>query len=331
MQSQFGHALFCPGIQKYCAIVLLSRKRGCALPVKNLLNEDDDEIFTKCLDEANGVWTQAAELLGCSESTVRRRAKKIGYQKKQVLIKRKLLFCDIETSPNMADVWGLWEQNVSLNQLRESSRMICFAAKYQGESKVEFCSEFHNSREEMIERAHALLSEADALVHYNGKKFDVPTLNREFLLAGLTPPAPTKQIDLYRVVKSKFHFPSYKLEYVAKALGLEGKVKHGGHELWVKCLAGDEESWGLMRKYNIRDTKLVDELYKKLLPWITDHPNMGLYDENALCPNCGSRNLKESGYAKTNVGAYPRYQCEDCGTWIRSNKRAFGVEVQSVK
>jgi len=32
-----------------------------------------------------------------------------------------ILLLDIETAPNTAHVWGLWNQNVSLNQLMESS------------------------------------------------------------------------------------------------------------------------------------------------------------------------------------------------------------------
>ncbi|NIV35232.1 MAG: hypothetical protein GWN58_38990, partial [Anaerolineae bacterium] len=51
--------------------------------------------------------------------------------------------------------------------------------------------------EGMLEGAWELLDEADAVVHYNGKKFDIPTLNREFVKYGFTPPSPYKQIDLY--------------------------------------------------------------------------------------------------------------------------------------
>ena len=44
----------------------------------------------------------------------------------------------------------------------------------------------------MIKGIHKLLDECDAVIHYNGSKFDIPTLNKEFLLHGLHPPAPYK-------------------------------------------------------------------------------------------------------------------------------------------
>ena len=41
----------------------------------------------------------------------------------------------------------------------------------------------HESKpEQMVSRVHGLLDDADVVCHYNGKKFDIPTLNREFLL-----------------------------------------------------------------------------------------------------------------------------------------------------
>jgi len=290
-------------------------------------------LLRKTLDQVHGNWTQAARIMGCDERTIRRHAKKIEYSPPPVRQSPpRYLYIDIETAPNVADVWSLWNDFISLEQLRESSRMICFAARWRGKKKVEFRSEFHDSRQEMLEYAHKLISEADVLVHYNGMKFDVPALNREFLLGGLQPPAPSRQIDLYRVAKAKFHLPSYKMEYVARMLGLAGKIKHEGHRLWVNCLAGDKKAWATMRRYNIRDVNLLDEIYEKLLPWITNHPHVGLYTgDAACCPNCGSSDLKEEGTTKTAAGVYRQYCCQDCGLWVRDTKRLAGVAVQSVK
>ena len=35
------------------------------------------------------------------------------------------------------------------------------------------------------------------------------------------------------------------------------------------------------------------------------------------CPKCGSENLQRRGFATTTVGKYQRYQCKDCGGWLR--------------
>ena len=199
----------------------------------------------------------------------------------------KLLFLDIETSPNTAHVWGLWQQNVGLSQLRESSRVMCWAAMWAGDDEVNFSSENHTSHKNMIKAAHSLLDEADAVCHYNGKKFDMPTLNKEFLKHGLLPPSPYKQIDLLRVARSQFRFPSNKLDYVAQQLGLGKKVAHEGHELWIKCMAGDKDAWARMEEYNINDVLLLEKVYDRLLPWINNHPNMSYTKSEYVCPTCG--------------------------------------------
>ena len=229
----------------------------------------------------------------------------------------KLLHIDIETSPNTAHVWGLFKQTVSTKQLMESSYTLCFAAKWHGEKKVIFKS---RNDKDMMDTLWDLLHEADAVVHYNGTKFDIPTINKDFLLDGYDPPSPYQQIDLYRVIRGKFKFPSNKLDYVASRLGLGKKHEHEGHELWVKCMAGDKPAWGRMKKYNIQDVKLLELLYERMLPWIDRHPNRALFanSEQAVCPNCGGTHVTKQGKAKTRTMVYQQYQCQDCGTWSRS-------------
>jgi DNA polymerase elongation subunit (family B) len=163
----------------------------------------------------------------------------------------KILLLDIESSPNTAHVWGLWQQNVSINQLMESSYVLCYAAKWLGDEKIMFDSVHQSKPKAMLKGIHGLLNDADAVVHYNGTKFDIPTLNKEFLLHSFNPPSPYKQIDLLRVVRSNFRFPSNKLDYVAQRLNLGKKHEHEGHELWVKCMNGDKDAWKRMEKYNI--------------------------------------------------------------------------------
>lgn len=242
----------------------------------------------------------------------------------------KILFLDIETSPCIGMFWGLFNQNISINQIIEPSRVLCFAAKFQGERKVHFLSEFHHSREEMVREAHRLMSESDAIITYNGPAFDIPHLNREIDQLGLRPPSPSKQVDLYRVVKRNFKFPSNKLEYVAPALGVGKKVKNPGMDMWRGCLENDSKSWAQMRKYCIGDVApLLEDLYDRLLPWISNHPNHGVYEgKEDLCPNCGSMELLKEGFDYTSTGKYQRFSCRTCGKWSKSGKRIEGVDVR---
>lgn len=246
----------------------------------------------------------------------------------------KLLTCDIEVSPNVAHVWGLWNNNVSLNQLMASAEVMSLAAKWYGTEDTMFFSTFHNGKEAMVTAAHELLDQADAVIHYNGQRFDIPHLNREFVEGGLKPPSPYSQIDLLKVVKKQFRFPSNKLDYVTKALGLDHKVSHAGHTLWVKCMAGDYQAWEEMKKYNVQDVVITEQLYDRLLPWIPSHPSPALYDgdtERDRCTNCGGENLKKRGLAHTQVSTFQQYRCDDCGSWVRGSKRLKATNVRGVK
>lgn len=243
----------------------------------------------------------------------------------------KILTLDIETSPGLADVWRIWDQNISLNQLHEVSRVICFAAKWKDSAKVEFYSEFHHGHDEMVAQAYRLMDEADAIIHYNGKRFDNKHLNREIALGFGGPPSPFKQIDLLNVVKAKFAFMSNKLEHVARQFGLGGKAQTGGHELWTQCLLNNPQAWNKMRAYNKQDVVLTEQLYDRILPWIDGHPNWNLYagtEDN--CPNCGSDDLERRGFQMTNVSKFQRYRCRGCERWSQGKTALARTDIRAV-
>jgi DNA polymerase elongation subunit (family B) len=232
----------------------------------------------------------------------------------------KILLLDIETAPNLAHVWGLWDQNIGINQLVDAGYTMCWSAKWLGSNEVMFESIHNNVPEEMLRKIHILLDQADAVIHYIGSKFDIPTLNKEFLLYGLAPPAPYKQIDLLKVARNTFKFPSNKLDYVAKALKLGQKTKHIGHELWIGCMNHHAKAWEQMEEYNKQDVILLEKIYYKLLPWIKGHANQSIYAQKQVCPNCGGSHYHKRGFAYTNSCKYQRYQCLNCGGWFRDTK-----------
>jgi RNase_H superfamily len=231
----------------------------------------------------------------------------------------KILLLDIETAPHKAYVWGLWDQNITLDRLEEPGFTLCFSARWLGTKKILFHSVEQDGHKNMIIAAHKLLDEADAVVHFNGTKFDIPILRGEFLLRNMRPPSPFKQIDLYRVFRRQFRFPSNKLDYALRILDIGEKVRHRGMDLWKGCMKKDPKCWREMKRYNIGDIKGLEPLYKRLLPWINNHPNHGTFagHDHPTCTNCGSTHLQARGDARTKVGVYRRYQCMGCGTWVR--------------
>ncbi len=182
-----------------------------------------------------------------------------------------------------------------------------------------FDSVHESSRKRMVKGVYGLLNEADAVVHYNGTKFDIPILNQEFLYDSLAPPSSYAEIDLLKTARKRFRLPSNKLDYVAQYLGLGSKVKHVGMEMWRDCMDGCPKAWAVMKRYNKQDVTLLQKVYDTLLPWITNHPNWGHYvDGKALvCKYCGSDRVKKNGIERTNIIPYQRYKCLNCGSPLK--------------
>lgn len=237
----------------------------------------------------------------------------------------KVLTIDIETSPNLAYTWGLFNQNIGINQIEESGEVISFASKWYRHKKVEFFSTFHNGKEEMVQAAWERLNEADIVVGYNHVAFDMKHLRREFLVHGHFPPSKWKNVDLLQVVRREFKFPSNKLDYVSQQLGIGKKTSHSGFDLWLACMKDDPKAWETMKKYNKQDVALTEELYDTLRPWINGHPHLGLITgEEESCPNCGSSTLEPDGQVIATTRAYPAFTCADCGyrgKWSKSHRK----------
>lgn len=184
----------------------------------------------------------------------------------------RLLHLDIENAPMLAYLWDLKVRGwVSPKQIAENGYLLSFSSKWDGERGMQFHSIKKDGREEMLLKIRDLLEEADVVIHYNGKKFDMPMLNTEFAKAGLgvlkNPPI---QIDLLQVVKRNFKLPSYSLDYVCMTFGLGRKVATHGLDLWKGCMKNDAKSWDKMERYNRHDVVLLPRLFKFLRPWLRD-------------------------------------------------------------
>jgi hypothetical protein len=227
----------------------------------------------------------------------------------------KILFLDLETSPNLAHVWGLWDQNIAITQIERSTEVICWGARWLGSDKVIFKSVHHHGKEAMLDELHKVMDEADVLIGWNSAAFDSKHIKREFIENGYLPPSPWIELDLMRIVRSQFKFPSNKLDYVAQKLGVGAKVKHSGFQLWLDCMAGIPKAWKEMKEYQIQDVNLLLDLYDILKPWIKNHPHVGASEGRPTsCRNCGHDELKPNGSQTTGAGKYKKYQCAKCFT-----------------
>jgi len=239
--------------------------------------------------------------------------------------KPRILILDIETSPHKGYFWGLFDQNIGLNQLEEPGRTIVIGYQWLGERKVHVLDE-RGGAKAMFAKAHAVLAEADVVVTYNGDSFDLPRIAGALVEHRLPPMPPVTSIDLLKTAR-KLGGASNKLEYMARRFGIGEKIKTEGMPLWIECLAGVSSAWARMRRYNTRDVRLTGRLYRLLRPYIKAHPYLGSSTRlltgtkvTGTCPRCRSPRLQARGTRRTRAMIIQRLQCLGCGGWHDGRK-----------
>jgi len=284
--------------------------------------EKEKEI--KLLKSLGFTHRQIAKEVGCSVGTVsyvHHRGLKPEVEQARILV------FDIETAPNVAYTWGMWQQNIGLNQFVDEWYVLSWSAKWIGNDEVMYDDkrDSWNTQDdkELLEGMWKLLDEADIVVTQNGKKFDVKKLNARFVINGFKPPSSYKHIDTLVIAKRHFGFTSNKLEYMTNKLCTKyKKLDHGkfaGMKLWTECLKGNPEAWDEMEEYNKYDVLSLEELAFILAPWSNQMPNMDMYHSSLdnKC-FCGSTEWEPSGFGYTNLSKFAKHTCTNCGAERRS-------------
>ena len=248
----------------------------------------------------------------------------------------KILIFDIETAPLEVYVWGLWDQNIAINQIKHDWFILSWSAKWLFKSNIHHArltsKEALNKDDKRITKhLWRLIDEADIVIAHNLDRFDRPKMNTRFLKHDLAFPSPYQSIDTLKIARKEFKVSSNKLNYLCQFLGLNLKANTGGFELWIKCMQGNEDALKKMDKYCQQDVSILEELYLRLRPYIHSHPNVGLYMESnkTLCPNCGSDKLKWGHKYTTPVNQFYTARC-GCGAFVRSKTSIVNKEKRKV-
>ncbi len=232
----------------------------------------------------------------------------------------KILILDIEWKPTTALVWQAFNiKSIPDEAIVEHGGMLCVGAKWLDDKDVHIFSEWQHGHKEMVENIIKMIEEADALVGFNSDRFDIPKIIGEGFLYGLSPVAPTAQIDLYKAVK-KFGYFRSSLGFVSKFLNIGAKLEHEGMALWKKVMSGDKDAQRRMERYCIQDVLLTEKLFLKIRPYIRNLPNLGA--TGAECPSCGGTHSHSRGKRSTRHFTIQRLCCQTvgCGHWYDGKK-----------
>lgn len=225
----------------------------------------------------------------------------------------KVLTIDIERAPGEAYFYDARTDYIPARNVKASPRTVCFAARWYGQTRPIFKAEWVD-RDAMIAESWKLYDEADIVYTYNGRKFDDKHLQADWLLAGLPPPRPWKNVDLLAVVRARFGFEHKSLDAVTRRLGRPGKIHAFDLQMILDACAGNKEAQKSMRTYNVGDVELTEWLADRLRPWLWNHPHLGVVGAEKQCASCGSPDLKTEPTQNLAVLIYRTlYRCQNCG------------------
>ena len=239
--------------------------------------------------------------------------------------KFKVLFWDIENTAQILYRWGFYDEGGTKMNVVQHSYLLSISWKWQHQKMIkgksladypEFKEDFRNDYA-LCKEFLAIVDQADLVVAHNGNRFDVRKFNSRLAKLDLPGFPMAKLYDTCKVAKRLFHLPSYSLEFLCDYFGFGSKMKHGGFQLWIDCMAGLRSAFGLMKRYNKQDIVMLELLHNHLKKYDNAYP----LNENLVkgtsdhCPKCHSDHIQFRGYAYNKSSKKHKIQCLDCFAW----------------
>ena len=242
---------------------------------------------------------------------------------------------DIETLPLKIEgyLWGIRDQYIGHAMIKENSVILSWAAKYI--NGTETYSDIMTPDETLSYDSYRVTSSVrnfldtcDFVIGHNWDEFDGKVISTEVMKHDMHP-IRYRSIDTYKLIKTHFRLPSYKLGYVNEYFGIRDKLSNSGMGLWEACASGDESSLNAMMEYNIGDIFAEEDLFWYIQPHVQGIPNFNSYSEKniSIC-QCGGELILDSykPLIFTNLASYERMVCVKCGSLHRGRKNLLSKQ-----
>ena len=233
-------------------------------------------------------------------------------------LKIKRLYFDIETSPNIGYFWGAGPKvYIPHENIIKERSVICVSYMWEGDKKPQTITWSRNgSDKQLLKKFIKILNQADEIIAHNGAKFDVRWLRARCLYHNIPMRPFYTMTDTYKLARHYMYLNSYKLDYVARYLGIGHKTETGGFSLWVDVLKGDKGALKKMVEYCEHDVVLLREVYQRLKNYVapTTHHHKLSSGLGFSCPDCGSTDITLDKTRTTASGIIKRQmRCKNTG------------------
>lgn len=244
------------------------------------------------------------------------------------MVKKKILFYDIETTPLKAYIWRPGKQVVRHQQLVDGANLtdiICLAYCWNDGKPAKVIGWGFNEQDStgIIKKFDELASQADIVIGKNSDRFDNKHMNTRRLVEGLPcNPEWTKYTDdLEKQIRKHFALPSYSLDYFSKLIGIGGKVSMQLSD-WIDIVEKrNEASYKKMLRYNKKDTEDTRAIWEYCEKHITPKYHAPPSQSGSFsCKNCGGINLTKDGVRRQGKNTYQEYRCKDCVAYAGRQK-----------
>lgn len=211
----------------------------------------------------------------------------------------KVLIYDLETSRGLFKAFWTGKQYINYKQMVSEPEIISIGWKWLGENEVHVTHwDKNHSDEKMVTDFIKIYNEADLVIGFNNDSFDNRWLNARAFKYGLDINIHVRSLDLYKQEKRLFRMLSYSMDYASLYAKIERKQSHEGIHMWDMVEDGtpeqQEEYLGKMMEYNRGDIVTTEELYLRMLPYLSHKMHMGVLQggEKWSCPATGSENVE---------------------------------------
>lgn len=214
------------------------------------------------------------------------------------------LLLDIETSPNIVLAWRAgFKLTITPESIIKERAIIMVGYKWSDEKDAHVLVWDKNQDDKaLIAALIPIMAQADEIIFHNGSRFDLPWIRTRALFHGLPPIPDVTERDTLKWARSKFYFNSNKLDYIAKYLGIGGKLKTE-FGLWKDVVLNkDTAALKRMAEYCANDVLLLEKVWARLYDLIAPKTHVGVLagSDKWVCPRTGSTDVYVS---KTRVSA----------------------------
>lgn len=233
------------------------------------------------------------------------------------MIKKRRLFIDCETSPNIGFFWSSgFKLNIGYENIIHERSTICICYKWSGEKKVSYLTwDSKQCDKKMLTTFMRVMDQATEICGHNIDKYDLAWIRTRCLYHKI-PVAPSYvTFDTLKFARSKFRFNSNRLDYLGKFLGIGQKI-HTGFDLWKDIvLKNSPSAMAKMVKYCKKDVVLLETVFNKMINHLPAKTHYGVKYGGLKrdCPECGGETVVTMTKVSAQGVKKHQMKCKNCG------------------